>query len=500
MTQNILDSLLLIDADAIRNAESQATAIGSVGVPPQFPFERSLAELTLVRDQLLGAIEGGKMSMVPMKKQREMLQHIDQIKAGFASLSSGQDDRVAIAEAIEDLYNVAWDSGIHNLSDKFLGYQSKMNSIKDIEAELIRGREALQDGLSLIEKITGSSRAIFETEGSLKAKEKAADDLVIATTDRASKVTASELAAQTTLASIQKTEATITQSASDVQASKAQVTTTEARVKEFFDEITKYRAQITATEDEANKALVTNRTEVTTMLSDATKALNAAIAASDKSANDSLLQHNSAMELQLEEVKKVDRQIKDQLQKVTGVTFFEAFQKRAGELAKSKNRWLWFLSGLLACAVGAAYWISWDVAQIATSHPGDGWEFALYLRFAISLPIIYALYFCSSQYIKERKLEEEYEFKSKISASLVPYKDLVEMLVDVTKEEERKQYALFLIDTITKVFTSPTDKIYHTKADNHEGLDPSQALKSLGELTDSIGKTLEPLTKLLKNH
>ena len=55
---------------------------------------------------------------------------------------------------------------------------------------------------------------------------------------------------------------------------------------------------------------------------------------------------------------------------------------------------------------------------------------AFFLKLSISIPLIYGIAFCNVQYARERRLEEEYAFKSNISISLDPYQKLVGGLVD----------------------------------------------------------------------
>lgn len=48
---------------------------------------------------------------------------------------------------------------------------------------------------------------------------------------------------------------------------------------------------------------------------------------------------------------------------------------------------------------------------------------AFYLKLSISIPLIYAIAFCNLQYSLERKLEEEYAFKSSVSSPLTRIND-----------------------------------------------------------------------------
>ncbi|MBI5409272.1 MAG: hypothetical protein HZA14_07890 [Nitrospirae bacterium] len=115
---------------------------------------------------------------------------------------------------------------------------------------------------------------------------------------------------------------------------------------------------------------------------------------------------------------------------------------------------------------------------------------AFYIKLSLSLPIIYAITFCTVQYSRERKLEEEYAFKSNISISLIPYQELVSKLVGNDTPTEKEKYTAFIIESISKVFTSPTEKVFEDEG-RQKGI-TDKAIKQITQL-------LEPVVKALKH-
>jgi hypothetical protein len=105
----------------------------------------------------------------------------------------------------------------------------------------------------------------------------------------------------------------------------------------------------------------------------------------------------------------------------------------------------------------------------------------------MTIPLIVAFTFCTIQYTRERKLEEEYAFKSNISVSLVPYQELVDKLIDKAQQGEKEKYSAFIIDAVTKVFTSPTDKVFASR-EKHKGFTE----KTIKELIVEVVKVLKP--------
>jgi hypothetical protein len=183
------------------------------------------------------------------------------------------------------------------------------------------------------------------------------------------------------------------------------------------------------------------------------------------------------------ELDSLEGRIRESIERATGYTLFHSFQKRQMDLAASKRSW----AIALACAVGisvlASGFFIWSLQYVQVYNA------AFYLKLSISLPLIYAIAFCSVQYGRERRLEEEYAFKSSISISLEPYQKLVGTLVDRQKPEELSKYTAFIIESVNRVFTSPTDRIF----DDHP-----QDRNAAEKVIKAVGDLIEPLAKAIK--
>jgi hypothetical protein len=179
------------------------------------------------------------------------------------------------------------------------------------------------------------------------------------------------------------------------------------------------------------------------------------------------------------ELSELESRIRESIERATGYSLFHSFQKRQEELAKAKQFWARALAGAVAVSLLASGFFIWSLRYV---HVYDA---AFYLKLSISLPIIYAIAFCSLQYSRERRLEEEYAFKSSISISLDPYQRLVKGLVDQGAPEELAKYTAFIIDSVNRVFTSPTEHAF----DEHRSAtttSPEKLLKGLRELLEPI--------------
>jgi len=118
-----------------------------------------------------------------------------------------------------------------------------------------------------------------------------------------------------------------------------------------------------------------------------------------------------------------------------------------------------------------------------------------FLKLSISVPIVYAIHFCSGEYSKERELEEEYAFKRNISIFLEPYRELVEKMIDKGNPSEAAKYSDFVIASIEKVLTSPTQHslgITEGKGATDEVVDAS---KGLTKIIGSVNELIQSLSK-----
>jgi hypothetical protein len=157
-------------------------------------------------------------------------------------------------------------------------------------------------------------------------------------------------------------------------------------------------------------------------------------------------------------LKKLEDQIDGAILRATGYTLFHSFQKRQEDLKKSSRVWAIALGVCALLSVVAAVLFLVYLPYFPSTGP------AIYFKITLSLPFVAALSFCGWQYTRERRLEEEYAFKSNISISLKPYQELVEGLVDKEDPAERAKYTAFIISSINKVFTSPTGLVFDTES------------------------------------
>lgn len=203
----------------------------------------------------------------------------------------------------------------------------------------------------------------------------------------------------------------------------------------------------------------------------------------DERSKDTIEKNNEKTGALTEQLGKLEGQIREQIQQATGFTLFGAFQARQNEVVRSRNRWSYAILVLAAIAGGVTIWIAHEAQTYKVT------DVALWIKLSLTIPLAYLITFCTVQYSRERRLEEEYAFKSAISVSLNPYRDLIHSMLEKDGTLEQTKYTQFVIDSVTNVFTPPTDKVF--EGEKHQGL-PKKALKDVAEVVGTIAKAAKP--------
>jgi outer membrane murein-binding lipoprotein Lpp len=418
-------------------------------------LDESFINLNSAKYILTDAIEKRKLVQLPITVQKALLSQLEAISRSLTNLVNGTDEVENLVNYVEQLNTAIWQYGLHNLSDELLGYRDKMNQLKSQEVEIVNLRREIEKALDSKKTLEELLNQASTSADSLKSFMAISEEHAKKTSENLTATTQTNLNSGAILATIQQNETVVTQLLSSVKTSSAEVLALETRIKEFYSQIDQYRSKIEFATSDAQAAVKTN-----------------------KEATDELIKN----------LRELEDQIKDQIRKATGFSLFHSFQTRQFELAKAKQFWVYALMVLVATSLGVSIY-----AMSSTSV----FDVAFYLKLSMSLPLIYAIWYCTVQHGRERKLEEEYTFKSNISISLVPYKELVEKLVNDQQTGEREKFTAFIIDAITKVYTSPTDRIFDTEqSPKGSSVD---VLKQLEKALKAVIDPLEPLIKVLKH-
>jgi hypothetical protein len=211
---------------------------------------------------------------------------------------------------------------------------------------------------------------------------------------------------------------------------------------------------VSGTTTRLTKAESAQQAKLTEQLQEFATASTTAVQAFVTKSDASLSSGNDELKRLLTQLDELEGRIREAIERATGYTLFHAFQKRQLDIAKAKNFWAVALAFCVLLSLIASGYFIYSL-QFVTEY-----NVAFYMKLSISIPLIYAIAFCNLQYSRERKLEEEYAFKSSVSISLDPYQKLVAGLVDKAQPEELAKYTAFIIESVNRVFTSPTEPTF----------------------------------------
>lgn len=451
--KRLLEILNTITDDSQTGVLKKCEEFGFDPTRGDITLDESFINLNQARDIIKDAIEKNKLTQFPLTVQKTILQDLESIVNFQSNLVSGTDQVVNLVNAVEQLYTDIWKFGVHNLSGEVLGYTTKMNQLKDQEVKIKQLRKELDNGLHLKTELEKLLKEIQKSSTDLQTLLDNAQTNNDSIKENLDKSLESAQKAAAHLSTIQQNDITATQLLSNSVQNNSEIVTFEGKIREFFNAIDTYKKEIDATSEQAKTNVAGNKKET-----------------------DDLVKN----------LKTLQDQIKDQLQKATGFSLFHSFQTRQGNLKTSRNFWLFALASVIALSIGLTAVIAFTT---------DNFNVAFYLKLSMSLPLIYAIVFCSTQYTRERKLEEEYAFKSNISISLIAYQELVEKLVAKGKPEDREKFTAFIIESINKVFTSPTSRIFGR---NQSDVKPDEAIKQIGKTLDTVLKPFESIFKIIK--
>jgi len=240
---------------------------------------------------------------------------------------------------------------------------------------------------------------------------------------------------------------------------RAKMTDQLTQITAFYGEIEKNRLELT----EVGKATQTHLAELRDR--------------SEKSVADLLDRTNQVVSTNESQID----QIKGHLRKAIGASLFTAFDTRRRHISKAS--WVW--AGLLLLSVGGTIWFAFSfvshIAELAEKNKGDIQWTLVYARLIIVAPLAFLITFTAKRYSSERRAEEEWAFKSAISISLDPFRDLIARM----KKDEHD--TTFVERLVLEIFDNPAKRLYAVPPTTVEkdGLDVLDLVK---EALDKIPK------------
>jgi len=519
------------------------------------PLRESFVNLLSARGVLEDVIEKQKLVQLPITVQKELLSNLQTISKSLQGLSDGTDEVVNLTSSIELLNTSIWKYGLHNLSDEVLGYQKKLNQIKNQELQLSKAIAELETAQQAAAKATLAASEVEQKKAEALAGLEQVKQSNASSTALAEQIKETGGKISALHSTIQQQEKQSGELTSSIKTANNELTAIDASIRKFYGEVEEYRRKISQTGEDASSLIRTSEAAVKKLVDGATENIGAAVESlheTERSVTDKLTSevnskaleteealsklssetqtatsnfqaeietkleatlekvgtassklHTDAQakleeletklnqrssetietnqkktEVLVDELAKLKDQIREQIQQATGFQLFGAFQSRQNEIAKSKDRWAWAIAALVVISAAVTIWIAHEAQYYSVN------SFAFWVKLSLTVPLGFALTFCTVQYSRERRLEEEYAFKSSISVSLNPYRELIQSIVDKGGTDLSK-YTDFVIDSVRNVFTPPTDKVF--EREKKSGL-TEKTLKQTAEIIGSVVK------------
>jgi len=542
------------------------------------PLPESFINLSSARSILEEAIEKQKLVHLPITVQKELLANLETISKSLQGLTAGVDEVVNLTSAIEVLNTSIWKYGLHNLSDQVLGYQKKLNQLKNQELQISKVIAQLEGARGAIETASTAATETEQQKSSAVALLEQIKQSAVSSASLLEQVKDAGTKASALFATIQQNEKQSGELTASTRTANNELLALDTSIRNFYAEVDEYRKKITQTSDDASKLVSTSEATIKKLTEDArsevdetieviqkdskltieelTTKVNEAVEASaanvkivtddltekidaklkqdeetfstltsttkasittfrtgvegeltealeklDKSSSEVVsntqekvkdleenfakrseetveANHKKTEELIADLVKLKD-QIREQIQQATGFQLFGAFQARQNEIAKSKNIWVYAIAALVVISAGVTIWIAHEAQFYSVNN------FAFWVKLSLTVPLGFAITFCTVQYGRERRLEEEYAFKSSVSVSLNPYRDLVHSILEKAGQVDQSKYTDFVINSVTSVFTPPTEKVFD--GDKKEGF----TAKTFKQTAEIIGTAVK---------
>jgi hypothetical protein len=393
------------------------------------PLVESFINLRSARALLQEAVTSKKLQQLPLTVQAYILADVREVSRALTGLIGDRDEVVNLSKAIEELHVTLWQYRLDNLSPELLGYQTKLNELKRLEREISDLKDQLKGGVTAkkrLEAIVENSEEILK-QLSVNGESGTQAEVVIASS--LEKIRDLEQETTAIYKTAQQTDNNISALSSNAKASAAEASTKETRIREFFEEISEFKTEMeTASELQKETA-----------------------AKWEREAKQRIEENEKQSKGVVEEMQALETEIQQHLQKAVGASLFHSFAQRQTAISSSKDTWFKRLEAALMLSFLLGATLVYDLSTAGISYSP-----MFFLKLSLSVPFVLAVYFCASQYARERRLEEEYAFKSNISVSLIAYKDLVDKMVDHKNEAERQKYTDFIIGCIQEIFESPT--------------------------------------------
>lgn len=405
-------------------------------------FADALGVFRNLLEELRSADEEGLLDSMPRALQQTIQRHLTNINSNFTYIQQGNNQVQSFTDEVDVFHLAVWQGGFRYRSKKIPGYEAKYRLATELAKEIERIKERESTAQQLVTEITGMRDRMQAAQTELTAAKTEAEQQIQEVAQIHSRAQTVDTNLQTQIDAIDAKVTEATESASEAEAKAQSASTNEKRLQDFVGRVDANEKKLADTLTTANEGLAAHKKELSDFIATAKDDIET-------------FKTNKTGELDdfQNRLEGIEKDIVDKLSKATGVSLFHAFEKRQEQI---KGHWVW-----LAIAAGVLGLVIYLTSAFVNGNTTP--NAAFYIKLTLGLPAVVFAGFALQQYGKERRLKEEYAFKSSISLSLVAYREVVEQAVATLSPEDKAKFADFLVKSIGVIFDSPTERVFGTR-------------------------------------
>lgn len=194
-------------------------------------LDESYNNLSWCANTLREAIEKNKLIQLPITIQGELLEIIKEIATSHDALIEGTDVVETLTESIEKLFTAIWRYGLNHLTDELLGFQTKLNQLKEIERSVITTKAKLEEGISVKESLDLILADSKQQNDELHTHVTNADTAAVAVSENLAKVEEANEKAAESLQAILEQQTKSTELLTDTEDNKQEVDAHEKAIR-----------------------------------------------------------------------------------------------------------------------------------------------------------------------------------------------------------------------------------------------------------------------------
>jgi hypothetical protein len=286
--------------EALASAETKATANGFDLDRAEISFKEIQINFVAGRDVIENAIREQKLIQLPITVQKRLLSSLEAISKALQGFMADTDQTVNFENAVESLNASIWQYGLNHLSDQILGYQKKINQLKQQEVRIAALLGLLEAGKSDAEAIDRLREGAQSDKEAIELAKNSSEEDVAAISVAKTKSAEGAESIQGHLAATSNFKVKAEEASVEAQAAADAISPLRSEIKAFFDEIITYREEIDGALSKARKFIESSDQKIAEMIDEQDKKIAAEFSALSSKIATSEEEHAETLSAQLQ--------------------------------------------------------------------------------------------------------------------------------------------------------------------------------------------------------